>query len=84
MDCKLYFNDAGAGLQRADRKGYQRYKGPYLDQLQPSDLETPPVPWMVAICGGDRAKWTNAYNVPESAAMLQERLEENIVHFRVG
>ena len=74
---------SGAGLQNNSRKGYQRYKGPYLDQLSKTDLQTPPVQWSLALYGGDKAHCTHAYNVPEHAAMLQERLEENLVRYRV-
>ena len=72
------------GLQSHGRQGYQRYKGPYLDQLRLPDLKTSPVSWIIALCGGSQAYWKHAYNVPEHAAMLQERLEENTVRYRVG
>ena len=39
---------------------------------------------MLALCGGEAGWWTYAYNVPEHAAMLQERLEENMVRYRVS
>ena len=74
-----------AGLQDVGRKGYRQYKGPYLDQLKyPDDLKTPPVQWVISLCGGDWGRWQIAYNVPEHAAMLQERLEENLIRYRVS
>lgn len=72
-----------AGLQGLGRNGYQHYKGPYLDQLGKEDLQHPPVPWLLSICGGDLRTWAQAYNLPEHTAQLQERLEENLVRYRV-
>lgn len=71
-----------SGLQGLGREGYQRYKGPYLDTLEWKDWKQASVDWSLALCGGSRKQWQLAYNVPEHAAMLQERIEENTVRYR--
>ncbi|KAK9802738.1 hypothetical protein WJX73_005182 [Symbiochloris irregularis] len=81
-DLNDYLQNNLAGLQGLGRTGYRHYKGPYLDQLSRQDLQHLPVPWLLSLCGGDLRTWAQAYNLPEHSAMLQERLEENLVRYR--
>lgn len=52
------------------RRHYQRYKGPFIEQLSADDLKAPPKPW-----GAFAGEGTASYNVPASVPVLLERLE---------
>ena len=69
-----------AGLTSFHRKAYRRFKGPYLDEVTLQAVKAQPRDWMLL---GAWA-YSGAYNVPEDSAMLQERIEENLVVFLVG
>ena len=62
------------------KKGRQRYKGPYLNQLAPDDFRREPVPWKAFLLGG--SVW-HVYNVPEHTDHLCERAEENLMTYLV-
>lgn len=64
-------------------RAYQRYRGPYLDQLTVEDIKRPAAPWKQFFYNGEHGKWSESYNVPEDLAMLQERMEENVVGYMV-
>lgn len=53
----------------AGRRHYQRYKGPFIEQLTLEDLQAEPKPWK-AFLGS-----STSYNVPASVAVLMERME---------
>lgn len=60
----------GAPAIPTGRRTYQRFKGPYIEQLAVEDLKAAPKPWG-AFAGGSVAD----YSVPASIAALQERME---------
>ena len=74
-------------LVHGSRPSYQRYKGPYLEQLTASDLQRQPQDWQnfagVQPQSRSSNSWANHFNVPEHLSMLSERMEENLVHFLV-
>ena len=62
------------------RRRYQRYKGPYLEQLALDDLKKDPRPWsqFSGVGAGDGAPVALAhgsYTVPASLDLLCERME---------
>ena len=70
-----------AGLTGVSRQQYQRFRGPFLEELGLADLQAQPRPWQLLL---GRSAAQTAYNMPDSAAMLQERLEDNVVTFLVS
>ena len=76
-----HMTPCAAGLSGLDRQRYQRYKGPFLEQLGLADLQAQPRPWRLLLSAS--AAHSVCFNVPESAVMLQERVEENLVVYLV-
>lgn len=64
-------NGGGGGWRRA----YQRYRGPYLEQLTGADLQAAPKGWALFWHGGERGSAADAYSLPASLAVLRERAE---------
>ena len=68
------------------RLHYERYRGPYVDQLTLHHLLQQPKAWPDFFYAPPRPQAANeaaAYNVPSHTLMLCERMEENLVHFLV-
>lgn len=61
------------------RRRYQRYKGPYLEQLATDDLKKEPRPWaqFTGVPAGEATTFASSYTVPASLDLLCERMEEN-------
>lgn len=59
------------------RRRYQRYKGPYLEQLAIDDLKKDPRPWaqFTGVPAGDGGPLGSSYTVPASLDLLCERME---------
>lgn len=57
------------------RKKYQRFKGPFLDQLTELDLKKEPKPWMMMLMNGQNGSLGDAYNCPASLEGMLERVE---------
>lgn len=62
---------AGGSWQRA----FQRYRGPFIEQLGPDDLKQDPKSWSIFWKGSERGQAAEAYNLPASLAVLHERTE---------
>eukprot|EP00887_Chlorella_sp_A99_P003351 scaffold26.g3351.t1 len=62
------------------RHAFQRYKGRSVEQLTLEELQAVPKPWRTFWCG-ERGAWQQAYTVPASVEVLEERVEENFVTF---
>ncbi|KAI3432223.1 hypothetical protein D9Q98_003785 [Chlorella vulgaris] len=60
---------------------YQRYRGPFIEQLGVDELQQAPKNWDVFWKGSDKGQLAAAYNLPASIAVLRERIEENLVTF---
>ncbi|PRW61143.1 Prenylated rab acceptor PRA1 isoform A [Chlorella sorokiniana] len=63
------------------RRRFQRYRGPFIEQLAVEDLKADPKPWAVFWRGSESGRWAAAYNLPASLDVLHERTEENFVSF---
>lgn len=59
---------------------WRRYQGPHVWDLPVDALRAAPVEWERFLHGGSLQA---AYNVPDSTAMLLERLDENVVTYLV-
>ena len=59
---------------------WRRYQGPHVWDLPVDALRAAPVEWERFLHGGSLQ---DAYNVPDSTAMLLERLDENVVTYLV-
>ena len=70
-----------AGLTCFSRSSYRYFRGPYLEQLSRQDLAASPRDWKLLFVWPH--PWAG-YNIPEDAAMLQERVEENLIVFMVS
>ncbi|PSC73348.1 Drug Metabolite transporter superfamily [Micractinium conductrix] len=70
-----------AGAAATGRRAFQRYRGPFIDQLSIEDLKAAPKSWALFWRGGERASAADAYSLPASLAVLHERTEENFVSF---
>lgn len=57
------------------RKHYQRFKGPFIEQLSTDDLKRDPKPWKLFGVNGDNGSVNDAYTLPASLDILAERFE---------
>lgn len=57
------------------RRRFQRYRGPFIEQLAVDDLKADPKPWAVFWRGSQAGGWADAYNLPASLDVLHERTE---------
>ena len=57
------------------RRRFQRYRGPFIEQLAVEDLKANPKPWAVFWRGSEGGRWADAYNLPASLDVLHERTE---------
>lgn len=57
-------------LFRSGRRYYQRYRGPFVEDITVDDLKRSPKPWNLFFGDG-----SGAYNVPCDTSVLQERME---------
>ena len=64
-----------AGAAATGRRAFQRYRGPFIDQLSIEDLKAAPKSWALFWRGGERASAADAYSLPASLAVLHERTE---------
>lgn len=57
------------------RRRFQRYRGPFIEQLAVEDLKADPKPWAVFWRGSEAGRWAAAYSLPASLDVLHERTE---------
>jgi hypothetical protein len=65
----------GGGGNGGWQRAYQRYRGPYLEQLTSADLQAAPKGWALFWRGGERGRAADAYSLPATLAVLRERAE---------
>jgi hypothetical protein len=69
---------AGRGAQppRASRRqSYQRFKGPYIEQMTTQELQKDPKPWKLFLGDAEQGLSAQGFNVPASVDVLSERTE---------
>lgn len=61
------------------RRRYQRFKGPFLEQMTTDDFKKAPHPWKQFVGLGDEGLMLKGYNVPASVDILCERIEVRLI-----
>lgn len=69
------FASGRAGSGGGWRRRFQRYRGPFIEQLAVEDLKADPKPWAVFWRGSEAGRWAAAYSLPASLDVLHERTE---------
>jgi len=68
-------NDRNNGQTYSRRRRYQRFKGPYVEQLALEDLKKDPRPWKQFTGIQENGALAQSYTIPANLDVLCERVE---------